>query len=143
MLSRREILAGGLVGGLTSDAVDGRVAEQSGDREMGREIKNSIDAIKGSVDRAFNTLTFSGTGPIGQLRKNFEQFVRSNSKFPDFCDIGMGVFYDVYDWHVRNRQQILVVRQPDNRYTIQFMFTTLMLRQENEVNFIGYPYDKA
>lgn len=49
----------------------------------------------------------------------------------------------VYDWHVRNRQAIIATRQADNCYTIQFMFTTLVLRFENDVNFVGVPYDKA
>ncbi len=79
-------------------------------------------------------------GPIATLRRNFDQFIRANGKFPDFCDVGTSVFYDVYDWHVRNRQQIIVTRQ-ESRYTIQFMFTTLLLRYENDANYVGFPYD--
>jgi hypothetical protein len=69
--------------------------------------------------------------------------MRATTKFPDYCDIGLKVFYDIYDWHIRNRQQIVISRQPDNRYAIQFMFTTLILRNEQDPNFIGIPYDRA
>ena len=140
MLSRREVLAGGMVGGLAGSAADSE--EQAADKDGQRQIEKAIQNLEAALDRGFNALSLS-LGPIGLLRRAFELFIKSNGHFPEFCDIGTGVFYDVYDWHVRNRQQIIVVRQPDNRYTIQFMFTTLVLRFENEPNFIGIPYDKA
>jgi hypothetical protein len=141
MLSRREVITGGLVGGLAK-APEAHAETVQQDREMLKEIKGSIDGVQGSLDRAFNTLSLA-VGPVGRLREVFEQFLRSNGKFPDFCEIGARVFYDIYDWHIRNRQQLVVLRQADNRYTIQFMFTTLILKFENQVDFIGYPYDKA
>lgn len=141
MLSRREVLAGGLVGSLAGDPVE-RVEEQQADRDGQREIERAIRGVSQTLDRAFNSVSLS-TGFIAALRKNFEGFIKSNGKFPDFCEVGLAVFYEVYDWHIRHRQQIVVVRQADNRYTIQFMFTTLLLKHENEPNYIGYPYDKA
>lgn len=141
MLSRREVLAGGLVGGLageTTDAVEG----QAGEREALRQIESAIENLGESLDRGFNNLPMTA-GYIAALRKNFDNFIRGNGKFPDFCDVGLNCFYQVYDWHVRNRQQIIATRQGDNRYTIQFMFTTLILRFENEPSFVGIPYDRA
>jgi hypothetical protein len=141
MLTRREVLAGGVVGSLAGDAVDA-APEQQADRDGQRDIERAITRVGQTLDRALTTVTLS-VGFVGALRKNFEGFIKSNGKFPDFCDVGLAVFYEIYDWHVRNRQQIIVVRQADNRYTIQFMFTTLLLKHENEPNYIGYPYDKA
>jgi hypothetical protein len=141
MLSRREVISGGVMGSLAG-ASGAHAEEQSIDREALRDVREAIQEIRGSLDRAFNTVSLD-IGPIGQIRKVYEQFLRSNGKFPDFCEIGARVFYDVFDWHVRNRQQLTVMRQPDGRYTIQFMFTTLILKFENEVNYVGYPFDKA
>src|SRR5687767_1859690 len=112
MLSRREVLAGGMVGGLGGSAAD--AAEQPGDREGLRQIEKALQDLDATLNRGFSALSLS-MGPIGLLRRAFELFIKSNGRFPEFCDIGIGVFYDVYDWHVRNRQQITVVRQPDNR----------------------------
>jgi hypothetical protein len=137
MLSRREVLAGGVVGGLAG-APDGS-EEQQADREGQRQIERAINSVDSTVRAAFPPIN---ANPVSTLRKVFETFVKSHGKFPDFCDIGLGVFYDIYDWHIRNRQQIIVIRQQDNRYTIQFMFTTLMVRFENEPNYVGVPYDK-
>ena len=141
MVSRREVITGGIVGSLAK-APEAHAEAVQQDREMLKEIKGAIDGVESSLDRAFNTLSLSA-GPIGKIRDLFEQFLRSNGKFPDFCEIGARVFYDVYDWHIRNRQQLVVMRQADNRYTIQFMFTTLILKHENQIDFIGYPFDKA
>jgi hypothetical protein len=141
MLSRREVLAGGLVGSLAGDSVDAAEEPQT-DRDWQREIDRTLRGIGQSLERAYNSNSL-GIGVVAALRKNFDTFVRSNGKFPDFCEIGLGVFYEVYDWHIKNRQQIVVTRQVDNRYAIQFMFTTLILKHENEVGYIGYPYDKA
>jgi hypothetical protein len=141
MLSRREVLAGGLAGGLAGESV-GDAEAQPGEREALRQIEQAIESLDNTLDRGFNSVPIS-QGFIAALRKNFDQFIRGNGKFPDFCEVGLACFYQVYDWHVRNRQQIIATRQVDNRYTIQFMFTTLILRFENEPNFVGIPYDKA
>jgi hypothetical protein len=142
MLSRREVLAGGLVGGLAGNSTGEVVEEQPGEREALRQIEQAIESVETTLERGYNSLPLSQDF-IPVLRKHFENFIRGNGKFPDFCDIGLACFYQVYDWHVRNRQQIMVTRQADNRYTIQYMFTTLILRFENELNFVGIPYDKA
>ncbi len=78
---------------------------------------------------------------IDRLREQMAQFLRSNFKFPDVCDVGCDVFYNVYDWHVKNGQEPSVGRLPDGRYAIPFMFTRMILRPETEATFVGYPYD--
>jgi hypothetical protein len=82
-------------------------------------------------------------GNVSKIRQIMEVFFRANTKFPDFIDIGISVFMDLYDWHVKNRQQLMVTRAPDGRYWLQFMFTSMVLRQEVDPNHIGIPYDKA
>jgi hypothetical protein len=68
-------------------------------------------------------------------------FVRAHAKFPDYCDVGVANFFEIYDWHVKNQRELTVGRQPDGRYGIQFMFTRLVLRPDADPGFIGYPYD--
>lgn len=140
MLSRREMLASGFASTL-ADSSTAHDVEQASDREL-RAVVSAIDKVGDVIESGHSALPMSGRF-IDALRKNFDNFIRGNGKFPDFCDVGLACFYQVYDWHVRNRQQIVATRQADNRYTIQFMFTTLILRFENEPNFVGVPYDKA
>lgn len=143
MLSRRELIAAGMAGGV---AVPAHAAEtrdgQEADREGQREIARRIVDVDRTLTQALLTNTL-GFGAAGRLREQMQQFFRSNLKFPDFIDVGMSVFMELYDWHVRNQQQLLVQRGPDGRYWMQFMFTTLVLRGEVEPGHIGIPYDKA
>ena len=142
MLSRREMLAGGVFGGAAAAPSGERVEQAASEREALREIEKAISDLQRALERNANSLPISG-GTVAVLRRLFETFVRANGKFPDFCEIGLHPFYEIYDWHVKNRQQIVITRQADNRYTIQFMLTTLILKTENELSFIGIPYDKA
>ena len=141
MLSRRDMLAGSVVGTLAGTADEERTVQEA-DRDGQREIARAVQEVEATLDRSLNAISLTA-GVVAALRKNFDTFVKANAKFPDFCDIGLGVFYEVYDWHVRHRQQIVVSRQVDNRYTIQFMFTALVLRHDYDANYIGYPYDKV
>ena len=156
MLSRRELMTAGVAGSLyptvpaayaeardtTADVAAGSALAQEADREGQREIKRSIDAVEATLERALLTNSVAH-GVVSKLRANMETFFRGNSKFPDFTDIGISVFWDLYDWHIKNRQQLVVSRGTDGRYYMQFMFTTMLLRHEVEPNYIGIPYDKA
>jgi hypothetical protein len=141
MLTRRELFAGGIAGGLAAPAGAGEV---QADREFQREIASGVQRLSSSVTRYVESSSLS-YGPIAKLRDAQNVFLRSNSKFPDFCEIGINVFYEVYDWHVKHQQQMTIARQPppDGRYAIQFMFTALVLRPEVDPNYIGVPFDKA
>lgn len=146
MLSRRDLITAGVAAGGLSAAPEGAsaltAAEQEADRQGQREIANQIAA----VDRALNSAFLSSSlahGFVGKLRADMEQFLRANSKFPDFMEVGAAVFFDIYDWHVKNRQQLVVTRLTDGRYSMQFMFTSLILRPEQDRNYTGVPYDRV
>lgn len=81
-------------------------------------------------------------GTVGTVKSRIEQYAKTGGKFPDFCEIGLAVFHDVYDWHVRNQQQITITRVVEQRLAIQFMFTQLILRWENDTNYVGAPFDR-
>jgi hypothetical protein len=83
-----------------------------------------------------------GEGIVGEVRRQFALFLRANQKYPDFCEIGPNAFTDLYDWHVRHRQAIEITRA-DNRIAIRFMFTWMVLRPEQEANFVGIPFDRG
>jgi hypothetical protein len=55
--------------------------------------------------------------------------------------VGPGIFYDVYDWHIRNRLPVSSARAADGRYALGFMFTRLLLRPDAQPDYLGAPYD--
>ena len=81
-------------------------------------------------------------GNVGQVRSTIEKWTRASGKFPEYCEVGITVFYDVYDWHVRQQQQVQITRVAEQRIMILFMFTQLLVRWESDPNFIGLPYDR-
>ena len=150
MLSRRDLITTGVVGGLAPVAASTEASasslapaeQQAPDRDGQREIARRIGEIQDVLRAEYQTSSLSH-GIIAKLRADMEQFLRANTKFPDFIEIGIGVFIEVYDWHVKHRQQLAVTRQGDGRYTMAFMFTTLILRPEQDRNYVGVPYDRG
>lgn len=145
MLSRREVITAGVAGrlaGAPTGAVAAPPAEQQADREGQREIARMLQAIDRTLNNALLTSSVAH-GFVSKLRDSMEQFLRANSKFPDFIEVGPAVFFDIYDWHVKNRQQLVLTRVADGRYSRQFMFTSLMLRPEQDRNYVGVPTDRA
>lgn len=152
MFTRREVVTHGPLAALTA-----AVAPTSGDsptalRQPGQEdeqdsravvdeLRRFQAAVRAPLSAAFesNTVAF---GYVPKLRLAYTDFLKANSKFPDFCDIGVGVFYDLYDWHVKNLQPLQIGRTADNRLTIRFMFTNHIVRLEMDPNHIGLPFDR-
>jgi hypothetical protein len=146
MIGRRAVVTGGLLGSLaagagTAAASETEIQETQALRDILKGIEDKLGEIKTSLDQGLrgSSMTY---GNVGQLRSTIEKYARVTGKFPDYCDVGLGIFYDVYDWHVRHQQQIQITRIAEQRIAIQFMFTQLILRWENVETYIGTPYDR-
>lgn len=145
MISRREVVTAGVLGTFT--AASAAPAETMQGAEV-QALANGFNSLKIQLEE-LNRIVAAGlvsnsltVGRLGGLYERVEKHLRSSGKFPEFCDIGTAVFYDVYDWHVKHQQQILITRVADQRLAIQFMFTQLILRWENDANYIGQPFDR-
>jgi hypothetical protein len=144
MISRREVVTAGVLGTLaTGAAASPAEAQQDGQivRAGLTEIKQELEELKGHVQTGLLGSSLD-VGRVGQVKGRIESYLKASGKFPEFCDIGTSVFFDIYGWHVKHQQQINMTRVADQRLTIQFMFTQLILRWENDSNYIGQPYDK-
>lgn len=149
MFTRRQLVTHGTVGAIaaaampaTAEAAPSAPAPQDNGAEVVRELKVFESVVKSSLASGFqtNSLAF---GYVPRLREAFTTFLKGNQKFPDFCEIGIGVFYDLYDWHVKNVQALQVGRTADNHLTIRFMYTTMIVRLEVDAGYIGTPTDRA
>jgi hypothetical protein len=147
MMSRRDVVTGGVIGTLAASAVGepAGVAQTVDTVVLERGLaglRQQLELIKTVLDDGMRqqSLTF---GLIVPVRRAFELFLKVNGKFPDYIEVGTGVFFDVYDWHVRHGQAITVSRLADSRTAIQFMFTQLILRYEQDPAFVGVPFDRA
>ena len=131
MIARREMLGSTLVGSL----LGGGGGQTASDRVALEEIGSAIRALKTSYE---TQLDFH---EIAAVRLRLTDYLRAQMKYPDFLDIGTDIWQSMYDWHVRNMQPIVMNRDPQGRYTLQFMATMLVLRPDLVPNYIGTPYD--
>lgn len=161
MLTRRELVTGTAIGALATIATpDTAAAPETAATDTGRaladtplqEVDNAalrriadrMDSMSGGVGTLSSALRTNSVayGFIPKLREAYTLFWKTNGKFPEFVEVGSDVFYDIYDYHVKQRLPIPVNRLNDGRMAITFMYTQLLVRVDQSANFIGVPFDR-
>jgi hypothetical protein len=134
MIARRELLSGAAFGGLL-----GGDTAQAGAQQDRVDLSGVVKAI----DQLRATLVGERTFPeIADVRDRQKQYLRQQGKLPDFIEVGVDVWFDAYDWHVRTRQPPTVGRDPIGRYTLELMGSVLIMRPDlPSPRYIGAPYD--
>ena len=145
MISRREVVTAGMLGSLATGGA-GQTGTLSSDAILIRDALNkvveSLDEIKASIDDSVHGNTMNH-GSLGTIRGKLETWIRVQGRFPEYWDVGISVFLEIYDWHIRQKQEIKISRIAEQRMAIQWMFTQYVLRWENEPGYIGQqPYDR-
>lgn len=137
MMTRREMVTGGLLGfaPLRGSAAPAATPDDKDTAAVLHDILEEIRKQRTSC-RAGDCAT------IEQVRAQQRVFLKGNNKYPDYIDVGIGPWEDVYDWHVRFGQQLNITRTADGRYAMMFMFTNLVLRPEMSPSYIGLGYDR-
>ena len=148
MMNRRDMLAAGLLGSVSPGAVapagGGAENQDPGDvivRDGFKSLDTSLDQFKTTVDAGLrgNSMHWGG---VGAVKGETMRYLKQSGKFPEYVDVGVSVFFDIYDWHVQHQQQIQITRLADQRMTIQFMFTQVVLRWENKEDYVSAAYDR-
>ena len=144
MISRREVVTAGVLGTLVATG-DEAAAAQGQDAMQVREglnkIADNLDVIKASLESLRgNSMNY---GALGLIKQKLEIWVKATGTFPGYWDVGISVFLEIYDWHVRQGQPIQISRIAEQRMAIQWIFTQYVLRWENDMNYIApQPYDR-
>lgn len=138
MVRRRELVSGGIVAGLaTLTASRAEGAPALDDEQAARAITRLGEIF----ERHFDQVYPGKWRGIARVRHQQRTWMMATRKYPDFLEIGLDVWDNVYDWHVAYQQPLNVTRLADGRYAMAFMFTTLLLRPEQAPDFVGYPFD--
>jgi hypothetical protein len=145
-MERRNLVNGGLAAGLTAllapaaaepAAAGGAGGGQDGD---GR-VANAVGELRRSLEQQFQAQRAGPWAGVNAIRRQQHEWLKASQKYPDFMEIGIGIWDSVHDWHVQHQQPIGVTRLADGRYAMAFMFTTLLLRPDMAAEFVGYPFD--
>jgi hypothetical protein len=134
MVTRRELVTGGMIGGLAATARPEAAADQS-DTEVARAVRELRDELR----RQTTTLL---PPELDQLRSLQRTHLRGHAKFPDFIEVGIDLWERAYDWHIKNGQPLTIARMNDGRYTMAFLLSTLILRSDAGANYVGAPFDR-
>ena len=135
-MERREVVGGGLLGLTALFGAGGGVAEAA-QRADSPEVARAIDELRELLERRLAAPFVE----LSEIRQQQRMFLKAGQKFPEFIEIGVNVWDRVHDWHVRHQQPLNIARRDDGRYTMTFMFTTLVLRPEQADNYVSFAYD--
>ena len=138
MVQRRDLVGGGLVAGLASMVAPVAEADAGADDE---QSTTAINRLRETFERQFDQIYSSRWRGVSRVREQQRTWLMSTRKYPDFIEIGIDVWDNIWDWHVVYQQPLNVTRVADGRYAMSFMFTTLLLRSDQKPDFVGYAFD--
>jgi len=138
MVGRRDVLGSGLLAGL-SGAFPSAEPAAAAPEDTSEAAANSVDRLRTLIERQSTPGTASTA--VALIRQQQRTYIRAHDKYPDFIEVGLGVWEEVYDWHVRYQQPITASRLADGRYIIGFMFTSLILRPDQAPEYVGFGFD--
>jgi hypothetical protein len=131
-------VSGGLVAGLAALTAPAAAAATTDDDQ---ESAAAIDRLRLSLEEQYEPVYPEKWRGVLRVRSQQHTWMQSARKYPDFIEIGLDVWDNVYDWHVAYQQPVNVTRLTDGRYTMTFMFTTLLLRPDQAADFVGFAFD--
>ena len=138
MVQRRDVVGGGLVAGLASLIAASADAAPAADDDL---TANAVNRFRETYERQLEQVYGERWKGVTRVRQQQRTWLLSTRKYPDFIEIGLDVWDNVYDWHVAYQRPLNVTRLADGRYAMSFMFTTLLLRSDQNPDFVGYAFD--
>jgi len=141
-LSRRQATEG-LVLGLTASSVLGAVPAEAAqgarniadDAVMTQTLQEIRNAIRAHVDR---------TSPVvlEAIRRVQRAFLLANQKYPDYIEVGVNVWEQLYAWKIHTLQVPDISVLPTGRYGMPALQSLFVLRVNADPNYLG-PGDDA
>jgi hypothetical protein len=64
---------------------------------------------------------------VTTLRDRQRQFFRLNQRFPECIDVGIRIWEQMQDWHIRNPRPLNIRRGGDGRWQMDFIMSVLVL----------------
>ena len=146
-MERRAVVGGTVLAGLSTlmspaalaaEASAEAASAAAGDLEG---VSDSIDRLRLTVERQFASVYTDTWQGVARIRQQQHTWMRSTQRYPDFIEVGLDVWDNIYDWHVVYQQPVNMTRTSDGRYTMVFMYTTLLLRPDQALDFVGFAFD--
>ena len=140
-MERRTVVGGSLLAGLSSLMSPASASADAAAAQNLEGVSDSIDQLRRTVERHFANVYTDRWQGVARIRQQQHTWMRSTQKYPDFIEIGLDVWDNIYDWHVVHQQPVNMTRTSDGRYTMVFMYTTLLLRPDQAPDYVGFAFD--
>jgi hypothetical protein len=142
MMTRRQIVTGGIVAGGLGAAPAETVAHALPQRDADERIVSLLSDIRDTLKRAGADCNVNACADVERVRNEQRTFLKGRSKYPDFIDVGADIWDRLCDWHVEHQVVLQVSRSAEGRYTMPFYLTFVVLRPDVANNYVGQGYDK-
>jgi hypothetical protein len=144
MVSRREVLSHSALAGLVGTTLGAGGAPEVQEGEWLQKIADRAAELVSAFKAESGRWRLYSCGAASTIREAQKLHCRTNGRFPAWIDVGIDVWFELYDWHVANQQPIAVGRTPEGRYyTLVYMQTAVVLRHDAaSPTYVGLPYDE-
>jgi hypothetical protein len=142
MIGRRSMIGTTTLGSMVAALLPAPTASGNAEPAAQQASEKSVEDVAAAIDRLRAELqkqqTFWELEPVRQQQKTF---LRAASKLPDYLEVGVDIWQQVYDWHVRYQQPMTISRDNQGRLTIMVMSTMVIMRSDLTPAYVGLPYD--
>lgn len=137
-MRRRALLNGTVLGALASAATAQTAGAAQGTTTDARALERLSALVEGLRNDLRDEWRFTEIAPIRNAQKTY---LRTNGTVPDFIDVGVDVWFDLHDWHVRWQQALEHGRDAQGRSTLAMNGTRMVLRTDVQPGYVSLPYD--
>ena len=135
------VMAGvGSVTGGVDAAAEAQESGGLGTTQVARALANIREEVAALRHRLESSEMPTSSG-ISRIRLQQRQFLKGNTKYPDYVEVGVGVWEELVDWHVRTLRPLNITLRTDGRYTMPFLQSMIILRVDFADDQIGTPFD--
>ena len=108
MVQRRDLMGGGLVAGFASlMATSAEATPAAADSD---ETANAVNRFREVYERQLEQVYDARWKGVTKVRQQQRTWLLATRKYPDFIEIGLDVWDNIYDWHVAYQQAVSVQR---------------------------------
>jgi hypothetical protein len=143
MVARRKMIAGGLVAGLV-----GAVIPSRGEANAPADATTAVDENTPILQKIYEELQLhrpicgiASCASLDSIRRQQHTYLRAQGRYPEFIDVGLNPWEDLYAWHIKYQVPVKIGLRPDGFYGMPFCLTTIVLKPNMQPDYVGPAYD--
>lgn len=141
-MDRRTVLGGPAFGGLLASLAPTAGAEAVAEPAMQKTSEEAMqDVVRAIIGLKEEIKRENEFWELNALKDPIRTFLRTTGKYPDYVEVGIDIWHQVYDWCIRYQQAPTIGRNAEGRYTIMLMATMLVMRVDTQPGYVGIPFD--